>query len=448
MPSLGGLFGSGSVVEQMFIWGVLEEVVTSLIAPFLTELETGVNTASPLTPLDAGTLATIVAKGLRDLPSGQSQAAATGINTDRFDQLVDAATVAADLATAVAAFQRGYIPAGGPDGKSVSLGGALKRAGVADEWAPIIEKLAVDIPSVAEVMNAWLEGQIGEGEARTRYLAAGGDPSWFQTAYNANGTAPTPMEALTMLNRGLIGESGSGPASTSYEQAFLEGPWRNKWLTPMLGLREYYPPPRTVTAMFHGGQLTESQAATYLAKQGLTADLIAAYLSPSVHSSSTAAKHLAKGEVLKLYTDQLISPEQAVTDLAAIGYNSQDAALEIELTNVTNKARAVTAGVNRVHILFQDGKITETNAVALLEELKITAAQAKAIVDTWAITRTAVTKSLTAAQIVDAWVYGLMPVTDAFARLLALGYDDTDAYLVIAVKNKGPVPGLTVPAGA
>jgi hypothetical protein len=54
-----------------------------------------------------------------------------------------------------------------------------------------------------------------------------------------------------MANRGIIPWSGSGPRSTSFEQAFLEGPWRNKWLGPFRKAAEYFPPPRTITAMYN-----------------------------------------------------------------------------------------------------------------------------------------------------------------------------------------------------
>lgn len=447
MPGIGDLFGKGSTAEQFLVWGVLQQLLQPLLAPVSTELLKLVQEKFPEIPLSAEQAAGLVARGFETVAAGAATAAQNGVNAGEFAQLVHAAGTAPALGTVIAAYQRGLIDAGAGDPASTTLTGALADGAVRADWWPIVEKLAVQIPSVAEVMNAWLEGQIGEAEARTRYLAAGGDPTWFHTSYNANGTAPTPMEALEMLNRGLIPETGTGPDAVSYQQAFLEGPWRNKWEPVMLGLREYYPPPRTVTAMFHAGQLDHTQAAMYLAKQGLTPDLIAAYLSEVTKTTTTTEKHLAKTDIVTLYNDKLLSRADATKSLIALNYSAHDADLILQLADVRTTTAQLNAGVSRVRTLFESGKFTEAEAKAALSQLKIDPAQATEMVTTWAITETGTIRQPSTAQIVDAWYYEMMSPADCIARLQSYGYDAADAYLVMAVKNKGPVPGLPLPPG-
>lgn len=445
MPGLGDLFGRGSIAEQFLLWGVLQQLLQPLLEPVITEISKEVNSKFPELPLTPAELAGQVARGLLDDSDAAGEASQSGLGATEFAKLVKAAAQSPALGTAVAAFQRGEIPAGDGDPLTPSLTGALADAGVRREWWPIVERLAVQIPSTAEVMNAWLEGQITEAEARTRYLAAGGDPTWFQTSYNANGQAPTPVEALELLNRGIIPQDGTGPDSISYHQAFLEGPWRNKWLTPFLALREYLPPPRTVTAMFHDGQLTHAQAAELLTKQGLAPDLVAAYLSPTSSTTSTTEKHLAKTDILALYTDGLMTSADATKALEAINYTAHDAALIIELQDVRIAAAQVSAGVTRVRGLFNSGKITATEAAAELVKLHVDAAQATELVNTWAITTSNEVRTLTASQIGRAWYYLLISADDAMTRLQALGYDAEDAYVLLGLEAKGPVPGLPNP---
>lgn len=447
MAGIGDLFGKGSIAEQFLIWGVMQQLLQPLLQPAMTELGILVNDQFPVTPLTPADAAQHAARGLVSQDDGAATARKSGVDSEPFGQLVDAARTSPALGLVVEALQRGYIDTGSGDPKSASLHGALADHGIRESWWPIIDRLAVQIPSVAEVMNAWLEGQIDESEARRRYLEAGGDPTWFQTSYNANGTAPTPMEALEMLNRGLIPQDGTGPDSVSFHQAFLEGPWRNKWEPVMLGLKDYYPPPRTVTAMFHAGQLTHDQAATYLAKQGLTPDLIAAYLSPTHSQTATTDKHLAKTDLLALYADQLITPAQLTKGLTDLGYTAHDADLVVKLADVRLAAAQVTSGVAHVRSLFEAGKLTETEAQQALVQLHVDAAQAQQIVATWTISLAPKVRTPTAAQLVDAWYYQLLPADVVLGRIEQLGYDSADAYLLLAVRNHGPVQGIPAPPG-
>lgn len=448
MPSFGDFIGkAGSSAEQLFVWGILEQVITSLTQPYQNALSQAMLNEDPNTPLSPEAAAGMVARAILDPGAGNTEAGKTGVNQSRFTNMVKAAGSAPSIGTVVTAFQRQFIGTGGTDPTQAGLHNAYSDAGIHESWWPILDKLTVQIPSIAEVMNAWLEGQIEEPEAHTRYIAAGGDPTWFQTSYNANGQAPTPNELLVMLNRGIIPENGTGPQSISYEQGFLEGPWRNKWRVPMRALGYYLPPPRTVTAMYHDGQLTHSEAADLLVKQGLTPQLAAAYLSPSSKSGSGVEKHLAKSDIVTLYSDGLMSKADAIKSLEAIKYNQADAALIIELADVHIHTQAVQAGITRTKTLYLTGKITEQQAHADLVALGVTATQADSVISTWAITQTAATRTLTEGQVVSVWYYGVITPQDCFDRLLQMGYDEQDAYLVMAARGHGPVPGLPVPAG-
>lgn len=447
MPGIGSLFGEGSTAEQFLVWGVLQQLLQPLLAPLTTELGKLVYSATPDVPLSPADAAALVARGLIDHGTGQDIANDTGIGGSDFDKLVTASEHAPDLGAVIAAYQRGLIPEAGDAGTDVSLQGALQDNGIRQGWHDILAKLTVQIPSIAEVMNAWLEGQIDEPEARKRYLAAGGDPTWFQTSYNANGEAPTPVQALELLNRGIIPERGTGPDSVSYEQAFLEGPWRNKWLPAFLALREYLPPPRTVTAMYHAGQIDHAQAADLLVKQGLSATLAQAYLSPGHTSASAEDKTLAKTDILAMYADGLLSHADAITALVKLRYSEHDAALIIKLQDARTAARQVTAGVTRTRALFNAGKISTADAVGALVSLGVAHPQAVQTVDVWAVTDVPPVRTLTESQIVSAWDYDLLPTPDALAALVTLGYDDTDAWLLLSIRNKGPLKDAPRPRG-
>lgn len=448
MSGLGDLFSSaGASAEQLFVWQVVGAIVGALMAPVTQGLQQDAFGKDPNTPLDPSVAAAMVAQSLLTQGQGETEAALSGVDPTRFDNLIVAAGNTLDLGAVVSAFQRGLIGVGAYDPTDVSLRGAMAASAIRESWSPVLEQLTISIPSIAEVMNAWLEGQIEADEAQTRYLAAGGDPTWFQTSYNANGQAPTPVEALEMLNRGIITETGTGPDAVTYQQAFLEGPWRNKWLSAFEQLRDYLPPPRTVTAMYHDGQLSQAQAADLLTKQGLTPDLVTAYLSPVTKASTTTAKTLAEGQIITLYTDQIITGAQATAYLVGLKYPPDQAALLIELADFKTQATALTAGVGQVKTLYQAGKLTKSEAVSELESLNIAGDTANALIATWDVTQRQAVKVLSAAQIVDAWYYSYLSVDQAMERLESLGYDDFDAYVLLAIKNKALLSGVPLPPG-
>lgn len=448
MPSFGDFIGkAGSSAEQLFVWQVLGQIISALTIPYVNALQQTMLNQDPNTPLSPSEAASMTARKIITSGAGNTEAGKSGINDARFASMVTAAGSAPSIGTVITAYQRQLIGTGGDDPTAAGLHNAYADAGIHESWWPVIDKLTVQWPSTAAVMNALLEGQIDRATAHDWYLKAGGNPDWFQIDFDSNGQAPTPVEALELLNRGIIPESGTGPDSISYEQAFLEGPWRNKWLQPFLALREYLPPPRTVTAMYHDGQLTHDQAAELLTKQGLAADLVAAYLSPSSASGSSTEKHLAKTDIVTLYTDKLMTGPDAIKALEAINYSHTDAAAIIQLADVRAHTQLINSSVTRTRTLFLAQKITEQAAIADLISLGITADQAKTVVDTWAITATGTTRVASESQIVSAWYYGVITTADCNARLLAMGYDDEDAYLVMAARNKGPVQGLPTPPG-
>lgn len=446
VAGFGDFFKEGSTAEQFLIWGVLMQVLQPLLLPFTGELQKLVLSGAPILPIAANDAAELVARGLTNDGDGQDIANDNGIGEDGFHKLVKLAQHAPALSYAFELFRRGDIALGSDDPEQVSLRGAMTDAGIPDDWHGKLAKLATAIPTPAEVMNAWLEGQIEEPEARERYLKAGGDPTWFQTAYNANGQAPTPTQALEMLNRSIIPKRGTGPASVSYEQAFREGPWRNKWLGPFLALAEYLPPPRTVTAMYHDGQIDHTLAAELLRKQGLSAQLAEAYLSKAATTHTAAEKHLAKGEITKAYADGIMTRAQATKALEDIKYQPHDVQVILDLVDVHSKVSQLNAATNRVRAQYETGKLTDAQAEALLHQLGVDAAQAKGTVAIWRLTVTHRTKTLTAAQIESAHHYSLIDSRSAISLLMALGYDEFDAWLALSVRNHAPLVDYPRPA--
>lgn len=437
---LGDLFKKGSIAEQILVWQVLGQLIQPFLNPLIQTIASRTWQVDPNVPIPADICAGLVNRGWMDMSKGISESSKSGLGEPQFRELVKSAGTGPTLAEALELLRRQAIELGEPGQPGHTFYGALKDAGVRDEWAAQLAQLAIIRPNKDEVMNALLEGQIEESEAHRLYLLAGGDPDWFQHDFDSRGSAPTPDMLGVLANRGIIGWDGTGPKSTSFQQGFLEGPWRNKWLEPMRKMMEYRPPPRTIVAMIHSGALTDDQALTLLRQYGLTAELAAAYVKDAHHTKAATAKELTQAQISQLYKDHKITEAQALDAIQKLGYSKANAELLLALANVQKADTHVTAAMNRVHTLYVGHKITHKAASDSLEKLKISASQAGELLALWDIEIAANVRQLTPAQIVAAWAAGVLTQLEAQTELEHLGYTPFDAWVLLSTNNKAPLP--------
>ncbi len=432
MAGIGGLLGN-QVLDQLLLYNVAGQLIGAALSPAVTAISSTVNAAAPLVPLSPADAADAVIRNVMPESSAAAEAAKAGIDADRFATLVLLAGNAPDPTSLAVALRRKLIDAATYDR-------GIRQGRLRDEWGPIVRELAVQQPSPEAMLAAYLEGQLPEAEARERYAQLGGDPDYFDILFDTQGQAPTPAQALELLNRGIIAERGSGPTSTSYEQAFLEGPWRNKWLGPFLALREYLPPPRTVTAMTREGALTHAQAAALFAKSGLSPELVTAYLHAASLTKTAKTKELSQSTVEALYRERLIPRAEAGAFLESLGYTAAEAELILELVDLQVAHHYLSTAVGRVHTLFVGHKIGEVQARTLLGDLKLDSTSIDDLVATWHYERAANIRTLTPAEIASAMTDKIVTQAEAQAMLEALGYLPHDAWIHLSVHAKEPLP--------
>ncbi|MGH2456850.1 MAG: hypothetical protein ACRDHD_11420 [Candidatus Limnocylindria bacterium] len=436
MAGLGGAFGGligNSTLQQIVLYNVVGSLIGAALAPFLTAVHNHQLESHPVTPLSPDVAAEAVLRNVWDRNRAASEALQAGVNPDRFDVLARLAGNAPGPGDMAVALRRGLVD----EGRYLT---GIRQGRLRDEWAELVKALAVQDPSPLAPLNAYLEGQLSEGQARQLYARFGGNPDHFEWQYNAQGTAPTPLQAAEMARRGIIAWDGEGPGVVSYRQAFLEGPWRNKWEQPFRVLSEYLPPPRTVTAMYREGSLSRAEAADLLAQQGLRPELVEAYLFSGSEQRVEADRTLALGTVRDLYRDRLIDRAQAAGMLAGLGYDAADAGFILQVADAQLAQRFLSAAVGRVRSRYTAWKIERTAARDVLAELGVAGEQASDLLAIWDIERSANTATLTAAQVGAALREQIIAEPEARRRLTEMGYSPRDAwvYLSQAVNERLP----------
>lgn len=440
MPSIADiLLGKAGETADLFLYQVLGQVVGALLAPYLTSLQQDSMSGHPVAALTPAEAATLVLRGWWTEPQGAQEAAQSGVDAERFAKLWRGAGLPIAPQAAAEALRRGIIPESSGSGDAPSFENAIRQGDLASWWAPVVKKLALQEPTPNDALQALLEGQIPDAQARQLYEQFGGDPAYFQMMFDSRGNAPTPVEALQMANRRIIPWDGEGPASVSYHQAFLEGPWRNKWEAPFRALGKYVPPPRTVTTLLRSGAMTQEQAAQAFQDSGMTPELAAIYVHSVMDEKLQAHKNLAESTVLNLYADHFIPKSEALTLLKDLGWDDQEAAFIIEVRDAQRYQRNMAAAVKRLEALYINHKVLRRDIMSALATLQLGSEEISHLLSIWDLELANNLKILTEAQVVAAWDKNVLDQDTAISELKLLGYSAYDAWVLLSTKNGGPL---------
>jgi predicted alpha/beta hydrolase family esterase len=440
VAGIGGLLGGlqRNTLFQIAEYSVASTVLGGLLAPEADALAQTVYNANPIRVLSPELAAEAVLRNVWSHDQAAAEAQRSGYDRARFDVMARLAGNAPDPGSLAVALRRGFID------HARFLDG-IRQGRLRDEWADLVQKLSVQQPSPTDPLEALLQGQLSEARARKLYAEFGGDPVNFDWLFDSRGSAPSPVQAADMANRGIIPWGGKGPNATSYEQAFLEGPWRNKWLAPMQKAAQYYPPPRTVTAMYREGSLTRARSMELLQAQGLPADLAAAYLVSGSNQKTAKTRDLAQSTIATLYRERLITRDAAASSLTSMGYDAAEAELLLEVVDVEVVQRFLNAAIGRVHTLYVGHKISRSDAQTALADLGVPASNLTDMLGIWDLERAANVRTLTPTDLVAAVRQSLLSEAEGLAELEALGYQPHDAWLYLSVHLKRAVGGQPAP---
>lgn len=548
MSALGDLLGKGSVAEQLLVWGLMNQAIGAAAAPYFSQLEQDVNARTPVAPLSPSDLADAVVRNYQPLAEAAAEAAKSGVNAERFAELVRMAAEAPAPQQLAEALRRGLIDAAGTGADSTSfqqgiaeghladkwtdviknlakqwptpvdalaaqlkgafdaatgkalyekLGGdtqfydwllfangnaptpdeaaVMARRGVIpwdgtgpdvvsfhqaflegpwrDKWEPAYKAVAVQWPTPAAALAAQLKGAFSGDEGKALYERLGGDPQFYDWLLFSEGSAPTPNEAADMARRGIIPQKGTGPDAVTYEQAFLEGPWRNKWQDAFWQYSQFIPTAREVITLLKDGAVDKVTAAQWMKRAGADDATTAAFIAEADTETLSSYKGLTQSAVLNMYYNRLISADDATSILESLHVSPQAVPLMLAYADLQRAIAQQNNAINRVGTLYAARKITAQTAKQSLITLQVPAAALDDIMATWELENSINVKLLTPTQIVDAWEYGIMTEGEALTELGNIGYTPYDSWVLLSLKAKAalpdrPAPGPAPPQGA
>jgi hypothetical protein len=543
MAGLGDLIGKGSVVEQLVVWGLLNQALSAALAPALTQLQGDVQAGHPLVPLAPPDLADAVVRNYMSLAEATGEAARSGLDARRFETLVplhgdapgpqqlaagllrgliaehgagprdtsfeqgvresrladkwvplirglaDAVLSPADVASAVVrnfldlpdaeriaaksgvsaadlatlrhlagdapgpqqlaeALRRGAIPEQGVGPGSTSFTQGIAEGRLADKWAPVIKALAKLWPTPVNALEAALKGQVTADEGKRLYELLGGDLQFYDWLLHSQGEGPTPLQAADWARRGIIPWDGTGPEVTSYAQAVRESRFRNKWAAAYRASAQFVPNPREVVTLLKDGAATKEQAAVWLRQAGADDAAVAAFIAEADATALSQYRGLTTTTVLGMFYDRLISEADAGKILQSLHVSPQAIPLMLAYADLQRAIAQQKSAVSRIGSHYAARKITKETARQSLLTLKVPAAALDDIMATWQLENSINVRLLTPAQIADAFELKIMTPAEALTELQNIGYTPYDAWVILSLKAKAPLPGMPAPGPA
>lgn len=468
MAGLGDLFGRHGVIEQLVLWGMLQQILGAAEAPFLTTLQQDTQHAHPSLALPATFAADAAVRGLLGEQAARDEAARGGIDAARFAVMLDRARVRlspGDVAEAVLrsymtegeaeaevrpqgvtpgrlailrdlagdaigpqdaarALLRGFIPEGGRGAASVSYEQAIAESRLHNKWGPVLRELARLLNSPEQLAEGVIRNFIGRAEAGTEAARQGVSAAVFDLLVHLAGDAPGPEQLAVALRRGLVPGRGKGPQSTSFEQGIAEGRLADKWAPVIRGLAQLWPTPTDALDAEVKGQLTAAEADRLYVQLG--GDIqFKSWLLDTIGESPTpleAAIMAARGIITEHGTGPaVLSYDQAVK--------------ESRYRNKWGPAyRALSRHIpppSTVATFLARGVVSDQQGHAWLNENDLDPATAAAYMSDAEFTETSDFRGLTSGAVISMYVAGVLTAPQAGVILEALHVSPRAAQLLI-----------------
>lgn len=445
------------IISQFFIFGLMFQLGSAMLAPFIQQVQNDIWKAHPDRPLSPPDIATAVVRGIGlgdtsgvTVPQWAiDQAAESGVDPETFKTMVGVTGMAPALQLLFEMVRRGIIPEGELNAGGTTLVSGIQQGDIKDEWIEAVSKLRYVQPSPVDFVRAAIQAQMPYAEAASWATKVGleppgyldGNPDWFKLLYDTAGRPPGPVEMGHAANRGLIPWDGTGPEALTFQQAIAESDIKTKWTPILKELARYYPPNGEIrTLLLHGG-ITEEQAKSLWMANGVPAYLADAYLHLAQIEQVTQDKALAKGDILTLVQEQAISDTDALDMLAQIGYSGVNAEHLLEMAHFRYELEALRSVVRRIATLYTGRKINATEAKAGLEGLGMPAAQIDSLLVTLTHQRESEVLVPTPSQVEAGFHYGVIDQATATSMLTGMGYDEWSAWFVLSSRQHGPLPG-------
>jgi hypothetical protein len=348
---------------------------------------------------------------------GRAIAALSGMSGQDYDRLTELGGEPLAMEELLFAYRRGII---GED----RLRRGFVQGPVRNEWFDVFKTLRHVPMSISDALEAAVKGHLSEADAARITEQNGLDPSQFAPLMASQGSPPGPQAMLDYLNRGLMSEA-------EVTQGLRESRLNNKYIPMLLRSRFETMPPETVRLMYARGAMSREDALHRLQARGYNPEDAAIVLNGASAHKIQAQRDLTVSQVVQLYSQRLIAQSDATAMLDALGFDLGESGYILALADLARLQRLSSAAITRVRAAYVSNRIDSTQAINTLDRLGIPPDGRDDLMTVWDLERDTPTRSLTLAQLQQAYRRGIIDQGTFLSRLVGMGYAQEDAQIIL-----------------
>jgi hypothetical protein len=315
------------------------------------------------------------------------------------------------------ALRRGFI-----DEATFTKG--ILESRVRDEWIPTMLKLRFTPMSVADAVNAVVQDYLTEAQASAIAEQNGLEPGQVDILLKSAGEPLSRTELETLYNRGIVTED-------QVVQGLRESRLKNKYNDYAFDLHVRLLEPRELSSSVESGAITQAEAVKRAMEYGFSAEDARILVNGGVNRKLKTYRERVVSSAEGMYEINAITSAQFLDVAKSMGFDDTEAQFILKSAELRRQEKTLTQVTSAIRAKYVAHHIDGSQASALLDAAGIPAAQRDFLLNQWTIERAANVKVLTPTQIVKAHKLALISDQDALDRLVAQGYTDGDAALLI-----------------
>lgn len=315
----------------------------------------------------------------------------------------------------------------------------IKQGRIRDDWAQTAIDLSFSPMTTADAVEASIQGYITKDRARELAVQNGLAEADFEALWETAGDPLARTELQQLFNRHLI-------TLEDYQQGLRESRLKDKYVNAAIQLHVRQPEPREIIAGITDGVITAAAGLELLREQGYTEQVARMLISEGEVHATGPHRQVMTAQIQGLYSDRIISRETAAELLEQLHYTGAVAGQLLHLADFTAQQRILDSGIGMIRAHYLAHRLADVDARADLLALRLPHASVDLYLQVWGYDRLAHPRQLSEAQIVKAAKNHLLVAQGDLTpaqwdaqneqagteRLVQLGYDRTDAALLIA----------------
>lgn len=371
-----------------------------------------------LSPAD---LALAALRGIITTEEAYTQAHTMGYANDQVDLLIGNTGEPPGIMEMLFLYRRKLID-------EATLVRAIKQSRIRDEWVQSVIDLRYAPMSTADAVRAVVENYMTPEEGQVIAEQNGLEPDHWKYLYESWGRPLAVGEMLRLYHLGKV-------TIDDVKQAIRESDIKDKYVDVAVDLGRRLLGDYRITQMVQEGVITHDEAMKLLEEQGYTPEDAVRIINLGTAKRIGSHHTLTKSDTLTMYTDALITRDQAMGYLTALGYTADLAKQMLDLADYKRKAALIKITMKGIEAELKAHRIDEHQAKSQLVTAGLDPTQAQIYVDEWMQTLKVATRTLTEAQTLKACVDGVISTEECKTRLLALGLSDADVTVLFKLEG-------------